>query len=118
MIERDADQTSNSCHRRQRPVHDGIALKRAGESGTETSQSHAHRKAESVTQTASVTRCVFRDQAVVDRLVHEMNQRQEAGGGDSIPCSCEGHPDEKWNVAECDPRQLPFENGGLGEATG
>ncbi len=70
----DTNQTTNSRDGGQRAIYEAVALKRAGESGTETPQAKSHREAESVTQTPPMTRRVFGDQAVIDRLVHEMDQ--------------------------------------------
>ena len=77
-IEQTQDDTYHATDSRdggQCPVNERVTLKLAREPGTEASQSESHCEAKTVAQTASMRRRVLRDQAVVDRLMHEVDKR-------------------------------------------
>ena len=87
-----------------------VALAQPVEGGAKTAESRADREAESVTQTAAAARCVFGDQAVVKRLMHEVHHGEQPGRHGTQSAVGKAHGQQKWHTGKTDPCQLQFKN--------
>ena len=68
------DQTAGNSHTGQGLIDHHVALLVTGEYGPQAAHPQPHGKAETIRQTATVSGRIFGDQAVVDRLVREMDE--------------------------------------------